>query len=100
MPINWQEIITTFVATVGGGGVLLGAAAWLVKEVISNRLALDADKLKIEIKAKADTEIERIKADLTFITCARTSTGHPCKAISSSSGSASIVPERDARRAL
>ena len=65
MPINWQEILTTLAATIGGGGVLLGAAAWLIKAVISNRLALDAEKFKIEIKTNADTEIERVKADLT-----------------------------------
>src|SRR5580692_4598531 len=65
MAINWQEIITAFVATVGGGGALLAAAAWLIKAVVSNRLALDAEKLKIEIKANADTEIERVKAFLT-----------------------------------
>lgn len=64
MTINWQEILTTFVTTVGGGSVLLGAAAWLIKAIVSNRLALDAEKLKIEIKANADTEIERVKAFL------------------------------------
>jgi hypothetical protein len=45
---NRQEIITTVVATVGGGDVLLAAAAWLVKALVSNRLALDAEKFKIE----------------------------------------------------
>jgi hypothetical protein len=65
MPINWQEIIATFVATVGGGGVLLAAAAWLIKAVVTNRLALDAEKFKIEMKASADIEIERVKAFLT-----------------------------------
>ena len=64
MPINWQEIITTVVATVGGGGVLLAAAAWLIKTLVSNRLALEAEKFKIEIKASADIEIERLKAFL------------------------------------
>jgi hypothetical protein len=35
MAINWQEIITTLVATVGGGGVLLAVAAWLIKTLVS-----------------------------------------------------------------
>ena len=65
MLINWQEIINMFVATVGGGGALLAAAAWLIKTALSNRLALDAEKFRIEIKASADTEIERVKAFLT-----------------------------------
>lgn len=65
MAINWQEILTAFVTTIGGGAALLGAAAWLIKTVISNRLALDVEQFKIEIKTKADMEIERAKADLT-----------------------------------
>jgi len=65
VPVDWQEIITALVATVGGGGVLLAAIAWLIKALVSNRLALDAEKFKIEIKANADTEIERVKSFLT-----------------------------------
>ncbi len=65
MPINWQQVITTLVATVGGGGVLLAAAAWLTKTLISDRLAVAGEKFKIEMKASADTEIERVKAFLT-----------------------------------
>jgi hypothetical protein len=64
MPINWQTIIETLVATVGGGGVLLAAAARLIKTLVSNRLTLDAEKFKVELKATADTEIERVKAFL------------------------------------
>jgi hypothetical protein len=64
MPINWQTIIETLVATVGGGTVMLAAVAWLIKTLVSNRLALDAEKFKIEMKASADTEIERVKAFL------------------------------------
>jgi hypothetical protein len=64
MSINWQQIITTFVATVGGGGVLLGVVGWLIKTLISNRLARDAEKFTIEMKASADAEIERVKSFL------------------------------------
>ena len=64
VPINWQTIIETLVATVGGGGVLLAAVAWLIKTLVSNRLALDTEKFKIEMKASADTQIERVKAFL------------------------------------
>jgi hypothetical protein len=64
MPINWQTIIETLVATVGGGTVMLAAVAWLIKTLVSNRLALDTEKFKIEMKASADTEIERLKAFL------------------------------------
>src|SRR5581483_10002566 len=60
MAINWQDVITT----VGGQGVLLAAAAWLFKAIVSNRLILDVEKFKIQLKADADTEIERVKAFL------------------------------------
>lgn len=59
--INWQDVITTL----AGNAVLLAAAAWLIKTLVSNRLALEAEKFKIEVKASADTEIERVKAFLT-----------------------------------
>jgi hypothetical protein len=61
MPINWQQVIMTFLATVGGGGAVLAAAAWLIKTLVANRLALDAEKFKMEMKAKSDAEIERLK---------------------------------------
>ncbi len=64
MPFNWQIVIETLIATVGGGGVMLAAVAWLIKTLVSNRLALDTEKFKIEMKASADTEIERVKAFL------------------------------------
>src|SRR5215469_2717812 len=64
MHIYWQQIIATVLATVGGGSVALAAAAWLTKTLVSNRLALDAEKFKIEIKANADAEIERLKNSL------------------------------------
>jgi hypothetical protein len=64
MPFNWQTVIETLIATVGGGGVMLAAVAWLIKTLVSNRLALDTEKFKIEMKASADTEIERVKAFL------------------------------------
>jgi hypothetical protein len=58
--INWQDVITTL----GGNAVLLAAAAWLIKTLVSNRLTLDIEKFKIEVKASADIEIERMKAIL------------------------------------
>jgi hypothetical protein len=64
MPFNWQTVIETLIATVGGGGVMLAAVAWLIKTLVSNRLALDTEKFKIEMKASADTQIERVKAFL------------------------------------
>jgi hypothetical protein len=59
--INWQDVITGF----SGNAALLAAAAWLIKTLVSNRLVLDAEKFKIEMKSSADVEIERMKAFLT-----------------------------------
>lgn len=59
--INWQDVITSL----GSNAILLAAAAWLIKALITNRLALDAEKFKIEMKSSADAEIERTKAFLT-----------------------------------
>jgi hypothetical protein len=37
--INWQDVIITL----GGNAVLLAAAAWLIKTLVSNRLTLDVE---------------------------------------------------------
>ena len=67
MSINWQEVITT----IGGEGVLLAAAAWLMKAIVSNRLALDAEKFRTELKADADSEIERLRSALQIAAAER-----------------------------
>ncbi|HVO61414.1 MAG TPA: hypothetical protein VMT53_10800 [Terriglobales bacterium] len=64
MPTDWHELLKVFLTTVGGGGVVLGVAAWLVREIVSSSIAREAEKFKIEIKAKADTEIEKVRAFL------------------------------------
>ena len=65
MPINWQEVITSL----GGVEVIstatLAAVGWVVKTLVSNRFALEAEKFKTELKASADTQIERVRAFLT-----------------------------------
>lgn len=58
--IDWQDVITTL----GGNAVLLAAAAWLIKTLVSNRLTLDVEKFKMEVKASADIQIERMKSIL------------------------------------
>lgn len=67
MSVNWQTIIETLVATVGGGTAMLAAVAWLIQTLVSNRLALETEKFKIEMQAKADAEIERVKAFLVRV---------------------------------
>jgi hypothetical protein len=59
--INWQEVITSL----GGNAIILAAVGWLIKSFMSHRFTLEAEKFKIEVKASADTEIERLRAFLT-----------------------------------
>src|SRR5215469_2732514 len=64
MTINWQEVIVTVFTTIGGGAVFLGAAAYLIKTALNQRLLLDSEGFKAQLKASADTEIERLKVSL------------------------------------
>jgi len=41
---------------------LLGVAGWLAKSLITNRLTIDVERFKLQMKADADAEIERVKA--------------------------------------
>jgi hypothetical protein len=80
--INWQDAITNAVATVGGGGVCLLSAAWLIRSVITDRLKANSDAeiervknalvkeaeaFKMQIKADADAANERLKNSLQMM---------------------------------
>jgi hypothetical protein len=58
MSINWQDVITAIGTTVGGGGVLVGAAAWLAKRIITDRMAREAELFKSRLQTDANAEIE------------------------------------------
>jgi hypothetical protein len=64
MAISWQDVITSFLTTVGGGAVCVGAAAWLIRTVITHQLARDTKLFETQLKANADAEIERLKNSL------------------------------------
>jgi hypothetical protein len=67
MTINWQDVITTVGVITGGGSVLLGAAAWLIKTVLNHKLTRDADAFRTQLKSDADMEIERLKNSLQMV---------------------------------
>src|SRR5258706_5243955 len=67
MTINWQDVIVTVSTTVGGGAVLLSAAAWLIKTVLTNKLTRDIETFKARLKADGDIEIERLRSSLQKI---------------------------------
>jgi hypothetical protein len=63
MTFNLQEVVTLL----GGEAIFLGAAAWLVKALVSHRLTHEDDKFRAQLKADADIEIERLKTSLQMI---------------------------------
>lgn len=67
MSINWQDVIETVGVTTGSGAVFLASAGWLIKKVLEDRLARDADVFKTRLKADADVEIERLRSSLQMV---------------------------------
>jgi len=67
MSINWQDVLTTVGVTTGGGVVFLGGAAWLIRTVLKDRLAPDAEEFKAKLKADGDMEIEKLKNSLQMV---------------------------------
>jgi hypothetical protein len=67
MAINWQEVLTNIGTTLVSGVVVVGAAAWIIRTLVSDRLARESEKFKIQVKADVDKEIERLKAFLTRV---------------------------------
>ena len=65
MAIDWQDVLTNIGTTLVSDVVVVGAAAWIIKTLISDRLARESEKFKIQVKADVDREIERLKAFLT-----------------------------------
>ena len=55
-----ERVLTTLLSVVGGGGVLLFAAAWLIRQVINQRLG----RSLAEHKSKLDADLERHKQAL------------------------------------
>jgi ribosome-associated translation inhibitor RaiA len=58
--VDWQSLLTTL----GSNALLLGAAAWVIKTVITEQLKRDTDSFKARIEADANIEIEKLKSSL------------------------------------
>jgi hypothetical protein len=56
--------VNEVIASLGGNVILLAAVGWLIKTLLSHRFSLEAEKFKVEVKAAADAEIERVRAFL------------------------------------
>jgi hypothetical protein len=64
MAIDWQDVLITVASTVGGGTVILGAAAWLIKTALTSKLTQETEAFKARLKADGDAEIEKLKDSL------------------------------------
>lgn len=62
--INWQDVFITIGSTVGGGTVILGAAAWLIKTALTAKLTQETEAFKARLKADGEAEIEKLKHSL------------------------------------
>lgn len=58
--MTWPEII----GALGGQGIFLLAAAWLIKKLVSEAMARESAVFESALKAKADAEIERLRHSL------------------------------------
>lgn len=67
MPINWQDVLTSIGTTLVSGAVVVGAAAWVIKALLSDRLARQAEAFKIQVKADADAANERLRNSLQMM---------------------------------
>jgi hypothetical protein len=68
MPINWQDVLTSIGTTLVSGTVAIGAAAWVIKTLLSDRLARQFEAFKIQVKADSDAANERLKNALQMMT--------------------------------
>jgi hypothetical protein len=64
MAIDWQLVITNIGTTLVSATVVVGAVAWVIKTVISDRLARHAEEFKIQVKADADATTEKLRNSL------------------------------------
>jgi hypothetical protein len=64
MIINWQDVLTSIGTTFVSATVIVGAAAWIVKTLISNRLVRQAEEFRIHLQADVDAANERLKSTL------------------------------------
>lgn len=56
----WSE----FIVGVGGSALLLAAAGWLTKSIISHFLSKDVENYKLALKATTDLRIEEFRSSL------------------------------------
>lgn len=61
MFIDWQLLLASLGGTLISATAVVGAAAWLAKAIVSDRLARQAEEFKTQLKADADAANEQLK---------------------------------------
>ena len=60
MGINWTDIIKTL----GGGAVLLAAAGWLIRSIITHQLDRDNAAFRNQLQHDSSIQVEALQNDL------------------------------------
>jgi len=60
MQLSWPEVVTAL----GGQTIFLMAAAWLIRRLVSHGMDRELAKYKMELKADADRDIEKLRTEL------------------------------------
>jgi hypothetical protein len=67
--VEWRmwEFILELLKTLGTTAIVVGAAAWLTKSVITHFLSRKIEAYKIELKGESDKKIEEVKSRLQIM---------------------------------
>jgi hypothetical protein len=60
MNVNWTEVFVKL----GGSGLFLAAVGWLIRTILTDRLARDAEEFKTKLQTDADAQMEHLKTSL------------------------------------
>ena len=61
---NLSQSVASIIVQLGGQAVFLAAAAWLIKSLVTNRLAREAEQFRIGLQSQANMELERLRNSL------------------------------------
>lgn len=65
------EFILELLKTLGTTAIVVGAASWLTKSVVTHFLSRKIEAYKVELKHESDREIEEVKSRLQVVALER-----------------------------
>ena len=66
-----SELLADVIKTVGTAALVVAAAAWLTKAIITHILSRKVEVYKSELKRESDQEAERVKSNLQIVALER-----------------------------